>query len=160
MSHGSKHHIWAQKCSQEKPASDPRKAFKPEHLSPTPICTHAERCWKEYLNQLCCSPWGSSSPASSKKGPGSSASWGLASCIAPSSDLESVARVGLTWILPFRVIPSFWGVGGQDYTEQYLLPLTGHGDLMDFFVSIRIKPDKLVITEEKSMVSRTCRSFR
>ena len=40
-------------------------------LSLKPICAHAEQCWKEYLNQFCCSHWGFSSPAKSKKDPGS-----------------------------------------------------------------------------------------
>lgn len=109
--------LWAQKFSREKLSSDLRIAnFKPKSLSLKPICAPAEQCWKEYLNQFCCSHWGFSSPAKSKKDPGSLLPGGdddYSVLCCPLCDLEGVTRVGLTWILLFQVIPSFWGAGGQ-----------------------------------------------
>ena len=89
-------HTWAPPLSTEvlkgETFSNLRIAnFKPESVSLSPICTHAEQCWKEYLNQFCCSHWGSSSSAKSKKDPGSLLPGG--------NDYYSVLCCPLLWLV-------------------------------------------------------------
>lgn len=134
-------HTWAPPLSTEvlkgETFSNLRIAnFKPESVSLSPICTHAEQCWKEYLNQFCCSHWGSSSSAKSKKDPGSLLPGG--------NDYYSVLCCPLLWLgrcpksgadldIPVPSHPFFLGgVEGQGNGEWHQFSLARDGSLWIF----------------------------